>query len=448
MEIHVVSKQDNSQHRVIPFSSLGVSALNQLTNSPTHVRVRPAVISLSSNNLSYARGGTLLHWWDAYPVPNTESIKSAGWGIVPAWGFAVVTESTTPGISPGAVLWGFWPTADVPIDLKLEPSQPDGHWSEVSEHRKLLMTIYNQYVVNPLINFPVKNPANMTDLGWEALFRPIWQTGYLLSEYVFSTRTVTNKLHGQINPIHPLGIDLPWTQEDADLSQAFLISLSASGKTARSFAYHVFKRPEGSGPVKFLQVTQTPSLIDSIGNKLGSAVPSDTIAYDNLPKTLDGANTLPGWLPQDTPKKVIIMDFGGRDSSLQHLLEVLGKYYPDAGPKIVILQIGSQQKIYTSEELQTTREDMTRLGKIQVNTSGIRDAAIRAVGAETYYQKVDPVWDDWLKVSHSIMPDLQIVWGDGVSGEKGVEYGWKRICGGEVGAQEGLVYRLGIASDK
>jgi hypothetical protein len=60
MEVHVVSKQDNSQHRVIPFSSLGVSALNQITNPASRVRVRPIVISLSSNNLSYARGGVVL----------------------------------------------------------------------------------------------------------------------------------------------------------------------------------------------------------------------------------------------------------------------------------------------------------------------------------------------------------------------------------------------------
>lgn len=85
---------------------------------------------------------------------------------------------------------------------------------------------------------------------------------------------------------------------------------------------------------------------------------------------------------------------------------------------------------------------MARLGKIRVNTSQIRDSALRAVGPKAFYEAIDSVWNDWLRVSLSIMPDLQVVWGDGVSGDNGIERGWQRLCKGEVGAQEGLVYRL------
>ncbi|CRG89254.1 hypothetical protein PISL3812_06290 [Talaromyces islandicus] len=448
MEVHVVSKEDNSRHRVIPFSSLGVSSLNQLTNLTSRVRVRPVVISLTSNNLSYARGGTALRWWDAYPIPSTAPIDSASWGIVPAWGFAVVIESATPGLAPGTLLWGFWPTADVPVDLKLEPGPLDGHWTEVSEPRKVLMTIYNNYEVQPLITSSVKNPSDLTNLAWQALFRPVWQTGYLLNEYVFSRKTTTSQLHSQMEPIHPLGINVSWSQEDADLSGALLISLSASGKTARIFAYQVFKRLEGSRPVKFVQITQAPDLIDSVGSKMGSGLPSDAISYGDLQQALSDGKKVPSWLPTNTPKKVVILDFGGRDSSLECLLQVVSKYYPQESPNLMILQVGSQQKIYKSGELQKSGEEFTRLGKIQVNTSGIRDAALRAIGSKAYFESLAPVWDSWLDSSHSIMPDIRMVWGDGVSGETGIEQGWTRLSRGEVGAQEGLVYRLGTASEK
>lgn len=56
--IHVVNKADNRQHAVVNLDSsldeeLPVSAL----------RARPILLGLTSNNLSYARGGDLLHWY-------------------------------------------------------------------------------------------------------------------------------------------------------------------------------------------------------------------------------------------------------------------------------------------------------------------------------------------------------------------------------------------------
>ncbi|KAF5861147.1 hypothetical protein ETB97_000587 [Aspergillus alliaceus] len=92
--------------------------------SPSSVRVRPLLLSLISNNLAYARTGEIL---------------------LPAWGYATVLESTTD-IALWSTLWGFWPTSGLPTDLTLVPGKPSGHWIEVSEHRKQLMTYYNRYV--------------------------------------------------------------------------------------------------------------------------------------------------------------------------------------------------------------------------------------------------------------------------------------------------------------
>jgi hypothetical protein len=57
MSVHVVSKLDNSQH-----SSFDVQSIPQAALPESSVRLRPLLISLSSNNLSYARMGELLRW--------------------------------------------------------------------------------------------------------------------------------------------------------------------------------------------------------------------------------------------------------------------------------------------------------------------------------------------------------------------------------------------------
>lgn len=63
MEVHVVSKTDNNRHSsfTIDSNSTSSSAAEQL--EPSCVRARPFLLSLSSNNLSYARGGHALHWF-------------------------------------------------------------------------------------------------------------------------------------------------------------------------------------------------------------------------------------------------------------------------------------------------------------------------------------------------------------------------------------------------
>lgn len=56
--IHVVSKTDNRQHTVVNIPP----SLDQ-TLPASSLRARPILLGLTSNNLSYARGGDLLHWY-------------------------------------------------------------------------------------------------------------------------------------------------------------------------------------------------------------------------------------------------------------------------------------------------------------------------------------------------------------------------------------------------
>ena len=85
---------------------------------------------------------------------------------------------------------------------------------------------------------------------------------------------------------------------------------------------------------------------------------------------------------------------------------------------------------------------MSKLGKVQYNTSGVQDAVMKADGAEAYFYKLAHRWDEFYRARHASVPDMRIVWGEGISGARGVEGGWERLCKGQVGGGEGLVYRL------
>lgn len=87
---------------------------------------------------------TDINRWKMCPVPPTAPFPyndQSCWGIVPAWGYATVTESNVPGMPPDSLIWGYWPTSTSLTLLRLEPSDPEGHWVEVSSHRQQLMPI-------------------------------------------------------------------------------------------------------------------------------------------------------------------------------------------------------------------------------------------------------------------------------------------------------------------
>lgn len=189
----------------------------------------------------------------------------------------------------------------MPVDLILQASEPDGHWVEVSKHREQVMSMYNQYQVKghhelssdtTSFTFPEEQ---LSQMAWFSLFGAIWQTGYLLNRHTFTSDPEIYP------PIGPLGKKVPWTKDNADLSQAVLVSLSASGKTARGFAWQVLtKRAHGSGPLAFLQVTQAPDAIRDVAAR-HAQVPFGAFDYSQL----DGAVDLTA---EFKPQKIMLVD--------------------------------------------------------------------------------------------------------------------------------------------
>lgn len=258
-----------------------------------------------------------------------------------------MTESTTE-ITRGTLLWGFWPTASISVSLKLQPSELKGHWTEITDSRQRLMSIYNAYMEEGHIDLPdfvpgikTKPTINISSfvdenllkrMAWISLFRPTWQTGYLLSRHTFTSNPTTQP------PIHPLGMNLPWTAADADISAAVVISLSASSKTARSFAYHVFRRRVVEGPWGFLQVSQTPEVLEPVAGKLGARIPTKTVKYDQIVESVE-------WIGRLRPKRIVLVDFGARAGTLAHLLGGIKGHSALGDVGTTIIQVGSEQKV-------------------------------------------------------------------------------------------------------
>ena len=268
----------------------------------------------------------------ACPAPYNDV---ASWGIVPAWGYAIIIKSTTS-IPEGTVLWGFWPTSTVPTDLRLKATEPKGHWIEITETRQKLMNTYNRYIEVPrsphTSSSPIFGGDEIEHMAWNALFRGVWEGAYLLSQYVFSPEFQTQA------PIHPLGMGMNWTARDADLASAVIVSFSASSKTARSFAYHLSQRPAAGRPLGLVQITSLPSPISRAAESLRSSFPMKTVAYNELHECLD-------WLAGLQASKIVIVDFGARANSLGQLLELINNHAALRSPKVVIIQVGSQQKV-------------------------------------------------------------------------------------------------------
>lgn len=242
--VHVIGKADTTeQHTVVTDASL----LPLL--AADNIRLQPRLVSLTANNLTYARNATIANWWDAFPVPSflpAPYNDTTTYGIVPVWGYAEVLESHIAGLGAGSIFWGFWPSSSLPIDLQLEPTRPAGHYVDTTPARQTMWSYYHRYTLAPA-SIDLKSQA----LAAQTVFKPLFECASSLNAYVLGPSTTHPAPKTYSSPTWRL----------ADVSKgAAVISLAASGKTARAFNDAVLNtRAPGTGPQAFLAITSDPS---------------------------------------------------------------------------------------------------------------------------------------------------------------------------------------------
>ncbi len=126
--------------------------------------------ALTANNVSYAVSGDFIGYWKYYPAEGE-------WGKVPVWGFADVVESRCADIAIGERIWGFFPMG---THITLKPSKVlAGQFTDVTEHRRPLPGLYNDYMRTQ--NDP---PAVKAMEDARCVLFPLFATSYVLYDYL------------------------------------------------------------------------------------------------------------------------------------------------------------------------------------------------------------------------------------------------------------------------
>lgn len=142
----------------------------ELPSLPTdHARLKVDAFALTANNVTYARFGKEMQYWNFFPTGDETH------GRVPVWGFATVTESNVEGVAVGKRVYGYLPIS-THFDVQPGRISPQS-FVEAAPHRKGLAAIYNTFIFN--------DADDSYDEALEAqqmLFRPLFTTGWMIDD--------------------------------------------------------------------------------------------------------------------------------------------------------------------------------------------------------------------------------------------------------------------------
>lgn len=134
------------------------------------VRLQVESFSVTANNITYAVVGDGFKYWDFFPAPD-------GFGIVPMWGHARVTESNCPAIAVSERVYGYLPMAS---HLDVRPGRVSaGGFIDTTDYRQPMSPVYNSYT--RLAADPEHNPEREAE---RMIFGPLFRTGFLIEYFL------------------------------------------------------------------------------------------------------------------------------------------------------------------------------------------------------------------------------------------------------------------------
>jgi hypothetical protein len=325
------------------------------------------------------------------------------------------------------ILWGFWPSSTLPIDLQLTPTEPAGHYIDSTPHRQTMWSYYHRYTLAPK-----DLDLTSTSLAAETVFKPLFECAHSLNAHVLGSLA--------IHPAPKTSSSPTW--EHADLSNAAVISLSASGKTARAFNDAVLNsRAASTGPQALIAITTDPSTFSLPTQKQDQKERSTTIKTQTFTYAQALSPSLPSYLKSlsPPPSKILITDFGARANSLPHLFSSLRTHLPPT-TSIAVVGIGAEPSPLTpSTSLPDLLAGLAAVPeRVQMNTSEVREAVIEKIGAGAYFEGVEAGWKGFCERGGCEGVEVRV--GEGV---KGLEEGWGTLLGeGGAGRVGGLAFLL------
>jgi hypothetical protein len=137
---------------------------------PGEARVRVEKFALTANNVSYGVFGEAMSYWDFFPAPE-------GFGRIPVWGFAEVTESRHEGVEEGERIFGYLPMS---TELALRPGRvAPASFVDAAPHRGGLPAAYQRYA--RVSKDPDHDPRHEDH---QALLFPLYFTSVLLEDFL------------------------------------------------------------------------------------------------------------------------------------------------------------------------------------------------------------------------------------------------------------------------
>ena len=427
--IQILSKNNYEEQYI-------VSLTDTIPLAPLHhsaIRVSPKILSLTTNNFTYARLGHLVGWWDVHPLPPSTPAgfsEAKKYGRISAWGYGVVVESKVTGVEVGTQLYGYLPIGTLPVDLEVQlaPNIP-GQVLEISKQREKLMSIYNRYMLYSPAATQEEKAKEKQSQGYDSLFQVLFETSYLINRFVLAWEPDLLVLpsDGSEGPRRPSADTKQWTLVDAKVGDnTTVLIFSASGKTALMFAYLLkHRRP----------TDQKPRAIVGIGSDSSKNFTRETGLYDYVLAYDSDSRDLGAELGLDADSKIIIVDFGSRGGAGDRWAEKLRQSYKNAA----LLGVGVEVVADSPEK--TTEKFLSNLRtpslKTPVNASEMRSQAMRIMGEKSYFKDF---WEEWnLCKEGGVVKGLRLVWGQGMDD---LAKAWETLYKGEFRRDEGFVFDL------
>ena len=156
-----------------------------------------------------------------------------------------------------------------------------------------------------------------------------------------------------------------------------------------------------------------------------------------------------GWIRSCDVKRILVCDFGSRDNVVERLTLFLRDQLDDV--LVNLITVGSESKVYTPEEKAARMERGKRLKGTPMNTSGIREDAIKHLGESIFFEQYSA---EFQRVIESELArntgtsdegkvlGVKLVWRAGLRGTNGLEQAWTDVAQGNVPGSDGLVFRL------
>jgi hypothetical protein len=141
-----------------------------LTPAPGEVILAPDLISLTTNNITYAAFGDSMNYWNFFPTGD------AAYGHMPAWGFANVVASAVDGVKVGSRFYGYYPIAS---HVWMRPTVTARGFRDDAEHRINLVAPYNQYTATETDPYYRPEFENL-----QALLKPLFLTSAMLADFL------------------------------------------------------------------------------------------------------------------------------------------------------------------------------------------------------------------------------------------------------------------------